>query len=857
MNPWALIPLISCVCFILLFLSVLPQSKKRIERIFALFLFASMIWSFTAVMLLRDTSASSEYLTFWNGLVITAIPLVVVSYYHFIRAYNNKNAGIGVWIGYSIVLIILGLALSGYVVKDAYFIGNLLYHDIYYWDYILAAILVPFLSLIILLLYRRYKNSVDPTDRNRTSYLIFGWSLLVVISYITPFTPSLKTLPIDHIGNLVNALIISYTIFKFNLLNIQMVFRKLLTYIIVIGALFSLTIAVFFINPGFFTSLPLFVIIMVLSLIYTIIILTASPLLKFVSKGVDYLFYRRTYDYREELLNFNKKMSHILNLDELAKEMLPTVTKALNITGASLILQDNKTGNFETQFIYPEKENDVQKSDFNSLSFEPESAIVVWMDKKEKPFNPEQMETIPELKGLWQSEKDRILGSNMGLFLPFKSRDKLIGILTLGKKRNNSIFSYQDIELISNITNQAGIIIENAQLYTHAQIKANTDELTGLYNHRHFHESLDQEITRNTRFGGTFSLIMMDVDLFKSYNDIYGHLSGDQVLRKVGEYIVSSIRSVDLAFRYGGEEFTVILPGAQTEDALKVAERIRKTIESKSSLKAMPITVSLGISNWPNDGIIKEEIVNRADEALYLAKQLGRNRTCLSSDNKKQHDDQLISTELISHPKALSIIYALAATVDAKDSYTYGHSRKVSEYAVAIAEIMELPNKTIDGIRSAGLLHDIGKIGIPDHVLNKNTSLNICENQLIRKHPKIGSEILKHVIDLVNCIPAILHHHERYDGTGYPSGLAGDKIPIEARILSVADAYDAMISPRPYRKQLSSQEAIEELKACSGTQFDPVIVDTFTEIVQNNKDNLITYNNDKYIYQLEEREEQN
>ena len=854
MNLWALIPLISCVCFIVLFLSVLPQAKKRIERIFALFLFASMIWSFTAVMLLRDTSASSEYLTFWNGMVITAMPLVVVTYYHFILAYNNKKANVGVWIGYSIVLIILGLALSGYVVKDAYFTGNLLYHDIYYWDYLLAAILIPFLSLIILLLYRRYKNSVDPTDRNRTSYLIFGWSLLVLISYITPFTPSLKTLPVDHIGNLINALIISYTIFKFNLLNIQMVFRKLLTYVIAIGVLFSLTVAVFFINPGFFTSLPLFIIVIILSLIYTIIILVSSPLLKFVSKGVDYLFYRRTYDYRKELLNFNKKMSHILNLDELAKEMLPTVSKALNVNGASLILQDSKTGNFETQYLYPETENDIHEAAFNKISLSPESAIIVWMDKKCKPFSPDQIDTIPELKGLWQSEKDIIFNSNMGLFLPFISRDKLIGILTLGKKSNNSIFSYQDIELISNITNQAGIIIENAQLYTHAKIKANTDELTGLYNHRHFHERLDQEIIRNTRFGGTFSLIMMDVDLFKSYNDIYGHLAGDRVLRKVGEYIVNSIRGVDLAFRYGGEEFAVILPGAQTEDALKVAERIRKTIESKSSLKAMPITVSLGISNWPNDGIIKEEIVNRADEALYLAKQLGRNRTCLSSDSEKQHDDQLISTELSSHPKALSIIYALAATVDAKDSYTYGHSRKVSEYAIAIAEIMGLPNKTIDSIRSAGLLHDIGKIGIPDHVLNKNTSLNIYENQLIRKHPKIGSEILIHVIDLVNCIPAILHHHERYDGTGYPSGLAGDKIPIEARILSVADAYDAMISPRPYRRQLSSEEAIEELKACSGTQFDPIIVDVFIEIIQKNNDNFIAYNKDDYMYQPEGQE---
>ena len=854
MNVWALIPLISCVFFIVLFLSVLPQVKKRIERIFAIFLFASLIWSFTAVMLLHNTSASSHYLVFWNGLVIAAIPLVVVSYYHFIRAYNNKKAGIGVCIGYAIVITIMILSFTGYVVKDAYFIGDLLYHDIYNWDIIIAAILIPFLTMTIIILFRRYKNSVDPTDRNRTSYLILGWSLLVIISYITPFTPSLKTLPIDHIGNLINALIISYSIFKFNLLNIQTVFRKLLTYIIVIGVLFALTILVFLINPDFFINLPLFIIIIILSLIYIFVILSSAPLIKYVSKGVDYLFYRKTYDYRQDLLGFNKKMSHILNLDELAKEILPTISKALNVAGAGLMLQDNKTGNFETQFIYPEGGDNTQETAFKKISFEADSAIILWMDKKEKPVSPEQIDAIPELRGLWQSEKDRITASDIGLFFPFKSRDKLIGILTLGKKKNKSILSYQDIELISNIANQAGIIIENAQLYTHAKIKANTDELTSLYNHRHFHERMDQEITRNTRFGGAFSLIMMDVDLFKSYNDIYGHLAGDNVLRKVGEYIVNSIRGIDLAFRYGGEEFTVILPGTQIEDAYRVAERIRKTIETKSSLKAMPITVSLGVSNWPSDGIMKEEIIGRADEALYLAKQLGRNRTCMSSEIKEQHDTQLISTELRSNPKALSIIYALAATVDAKDSYTYGHSRKVSEYAIAIAESLKLPNEKVDCIRSAGLLHDIGKIGIPDYILNKDTFLNGEENQLIKRHPKIGAEILKHVIDLVNCIPAILHHHERYDGTGYPNGLTGEKIPIEARILSVADAYDAMVSLRPYRRQFSPQEAIDEIKNCSGTQFDPAIVDIFVKIIQKNSSDVIAYNKDDYLYKSKRKE---
>ncbi|MEE9583052.1 MAG: diguanylate cyclase, partial [Dehalococcoidales bacterium] len=304
-----------------------------------------------------------------------------------------------------------------------------------------------------------------------------------------------------------------------------------------------------------------------------------------------------------------------------------------------------------------------------------------------------------------------------------------------------------------------------------------------------------------------------------------------QILRKVGRYIESSVRSIDLAFRYGGEEFVIILPEARLDDAYKVAERIRKTIESKTSSRAMPITASVGVANWPNDGVMKEEIIGRADAALYRAKQTGRNRTCLSSDIMKP-ETPLIAAELEARPRSLSIIYALAATIDAKDSYTYGHSRKVSEYAAAISEALKLSQDKITILRSAGLLHDIGKVGVPDSILNKKAPLADDEWKPIKAHPELGVEILRHLIDLVNCLPAIMHHHEHYDGGGYPAGLKGDKIPLEARILAVADAYDAMTSPRPYREQLPSSAAISELKRSSGTQFDPELIDIFCKIIQ-------------------------
>lgn len=636
----------------------------------------------------------------------------------------------------------------------------------------------------------------------------------------------LAGLPIDHIGSLVNAIIIAYAISRYHLLDIKLVARRGLVYLILVAALTGISTGAVLAGFEFFPEAPESTVILFATVLALLLIMAARPLRHFIEDRIDRLFYRGTYDERLALLGFSSRMSNILNLDELAKEMLPALTKALNITQASLLFQDNSSGDFTQAFTHSE----AKSKPSSELSLKTDSPIVTWLDKEGKPIDPNQTDNIPELKGLWQVEKEQLASSAPGLLYPLKSRGKLIGILALGKKRSGNLYSHEDIVLVTSIANQVGIIIENAQLYTQAQTRANTDGLTELYNHRHFHERLEQEIARGSRFGTTFSLIILDLDLFKTYNDIYGHLTGDQILRKVANCITSSIRSIDLAFRYGGEEFAALLPETRLNDAYRVAERIRKTIEAKASSRAMPITASLGIANWPSDGIMKEEVLGRADAALYRAKQTGRNRTCLSSDILKP-TTPLIGEELEARPRALSIIYALAATVDAKDNYTYGHSKKVSEYAVAIAEALKMPHDRIATIRAAALLHDIGKIGIPDSILNKDGPLTDKEWGPVRSHPELGVEILRHVIDLVNCLPAILHHHEHYNGQGYPSGLKGDNIPVEARILAIADAYDAITSPRPYRGQLPSQQAFEELKRCAGTQFDPELVDTLRKII--------------------------
>ncbi|MBL4937546.1 diguanylate cyclase [Clostridium sp. YIM B02515] len=368
---------------------------------------------------------------------------------------------------------------------------------------------------------------------------------------------------------------------------------------------------------------------------------------------------------------------------------------------------------------------------------------------------------------------------------------------------------------------------------------ANEDGLTEVYNHRFFYDALREKLTACEKDNKPISLIFIDIDYFKYYNDLNGHQKGDQVLKTIGSLLKNSVRDGDVVARYGGEEFSIILPDTLEQDAITIAENIRRKIEEtyfegEENQPNGKLTASIGVSVFPDKAKSDVELIKSADDALYRAKFFNKNRVeayhSILDELKEDIDDKNIDL--------VTSIKTLISVINAKDRYTYGHVERVVIYSRLIADKLGLSEKDKKKLIYGAYMHDIGKINISEEILNKKMPLTKDEWEILKQHPVNGVEIIKPVESLMDISPLILHHHERYDGNGYPGKLKGEDIPYLARVLTVVDSYDAMTSNRPYSKSKTQEEAIVELKKCSGTQFDSSIADAFVEVIEENKNNI-------------------
>ena len=549
----------------------------------------------------------------------------------------------------------------------------------------------------------------------------------------------------------------------------------------------------------------------------------------------------KTLDYKQVLDDMNK-LYPVNNLYEFYSKVY------------GIILQNIDSGFFAVG-LYKEKSNCINLRLQDKLgNF---YSTKVFLKDEDNPlvqvFNTQQLifaEDVSFLK-LAYFKNDPIV------ILPLLSVNKCIGVMIFADK-----YARQNVGLYTMIANCVALVSHNMELIETSDKYINTDNLTLLYNHRCFQELLSDELSRAEISKQSLSVIMLDICNITKINRELGHAKGDEVIKLVADNVRKNVRENDIAARYGGDELAIILPNTSVEQAKYIAEYLTYALSCFYIDNVGPVKVSVGISSYPECADNKEKLLILAEQAMYISKARGYKdgmSAIISSADFNFWDDVALKSyaevlgkrhaqlgvnfeeellakfnsdhETMPSNRIFEIASSLAGAIDAKDPYTKDHSTCVSRYSEALARAINLPEEEIERIRLGALLHDVGKIGIPETVLQKEGPLSDEEWVIMKQHPTIGAEkVLMPNASLRDLIPIVKYHHERIDGKGYPEGLSNGDIPLAAKIVAIADTYHALTSDRPYRKGMSIEKAVSILEEGAGSQWDANLVRTFISI---------------------------
>jgi diguanylate cyclase (GGDEF)-like protein len=449
------------------------------------------------------------------------------------------------------------------------------------------------------------------------------------------------------------------------------------------------------------------------------------------------------------------------------------------------------------------------------------------------------------------------------LCLPISYGESLLGVLNV-ESRDENAFAPQDVLILNTLADLLATALHNSFVFQKLQQQSITDGLTGIKTRRFFWEALSSEWKRASRSGRPFSVVLVDLDKFKEVNDTLGHLEGDLVLARVGRLLEQKCRQSNVVARYGGDEFIILMPETGIEQAQVLAERLRLWVATDATLEEHHITGSFGVASFPIHGFSMEDLIRVADAGMYVSKHAGGNQVSTSDafgessamqrqlvsgyiegflqreHNGPEHLEELVGTlrklcgreEDVSHRAIKEAVEALSRAAELREHHAAGHGEQCAQYAGIIARGLNLSSQEVDDIVFAARVHDVGKLFVPERILNKPGALSEDEFAVIRTHTLVGAEVSRTIPDIEQVAQAIESHHEAFDGTGYPRGLKGENIPLYGRIVAVADAYANMTGDRSFALPKTDEQAMIELGKLSGTRFDGMLVRLFARLLK-------------------------
>ena len=829
MYSYAIVPVIALFCYMFLLISFLAAKKDSSIRAFMGLLVLMVVWTAGSLFMRLEYWPSME---FWFHVSLAGLLFLPVALFLFLRTFigERKLYATPFWTAV-IALAVLVNGRSEILIqapsRAQTGAGGVYIYEITWTVLILFAIEAGALVESIRMLCKNRKKNAFYWSRLMPIWIGIGF---LIAGNACLMIPMFRGFPIDVCAGIAMAGCLYYALYKKQVFQLNLLGSRANCYTVA----FFLTMAVFYrLIPGFEHILRNGIGLgetqstMVVS--FTVVI--ASWLVYLPLKNLlDSLFGTVEVKYSKCIGEFSGKVSQLMSVGEILAVTAESIRSVIPAENAYIFLV-NEQGDFEisqkssspdTRSIRPV----IPGGDYMMEILKDTGGRLLMRDYK----------STASFRELPEEERLRLSENRVECVAAIRDEERYLGLILLAAKTDGKKYGVEDLDFLASIGSVASIAVKNSMLYEAAYEESRRDYLTGVANRKYFYEVMQQCCESGQyEFG---SLLMVSVDDFKLYNQLYGAEAGDDALKRIVQIISREVPEGCFVARHAGKEFAVLLPEYPVEDTKKVAERLSEAIRGMncgSGDYAMKVlTVSCGIALGICPMTDYHELVNHAEMAVYYAKQAGKNQTVIYTEGEMQAGKAAES----GHPAKLyseyaSTIYALMAAIDAKDHYTFSHSENVAYYAQELARVYGMNEEGINIVYQAGMLHDIGKIGIEENILNKPGKLTAEEYEIMKTHVELSIGIIRHLPSLDYVIPAVIGHHERYDGNGYPRRMAGEEIPLMARILCIADSFDAMISKRSYKQRMETERALEILQKEAGAQFDPKLVPVFVRIVRD------------------------